>query len=85
MSKKETLFRKANTSSTNFTFNEICKLAKLVGFILRNISGSHHIYKHPIYGTMMNFQPDKNDKKKAKKFQIKQLIEFINEHQLMGE
>jgi len=33
----------------------------------------------------MNFQPDKYDKSKAKKYQTNQLINFIEEFNLMGE
>ncbi len=79
MSKTDKLIKKAKTSPTNFTFNEICLLATRVGFVLRNQTGSHKIYKHPIYEKMMNFQPDKQDKSKAKRKQIDQLLEFIDE------
>jgi hypothetical protein len=42
-------------------------------------------YKHPIYQKMMNFQPDKNDKSKAKKYQVSQLIDFIDNNELIKE
>ena len=79
MGKTDKLIKKAKTSPTNFTFDEICLLAKRVGFDFRNQTGSHKIYKHPIYNKMMNFQPDKRDKSKAKRNQIDQLLEFIDE------
>ena len=73
------LIEKAKRSPTNFTFDEICLLAEKVGFIFRRQAGSHKIYKHPVYGAMMNFQPDKRDPSKAKQYQLRQLLAFIEE------
>jgi hypothetical protein len=81
--RRERLFNKATTSPQNLTFDELCALAEEVGFVFRRRNGSHRIYKHPIYGTMMNFQPDNRDKSKAKDYQIKQLLAFIDEFDLM--
>lgn len=81
--KKLTLYKKLNRSPANVRFNELCKLAKEVGFEYRNQSGSHKIYKHPIFNKTMNFQPDKSDNGKAKKYQISQLISFINDNNLI--
>jgi predicted RNA binding protein YcfA (HicA-like mRNA interferase family) len=73
------LIHKARSSPRNLTFDELCLLAERIGFVFRNQSGSHKIYKHPIHGTIMNFQPDKRDKGKAKIKQVKQLLDFIDE------
>ena len=81
MAKKDRLLEKARTSPGNLLFNEICALAESVGFIFRNQAGSHRIYKHPATGKMMNFQPDKRDKSKAKRYQIRQLLAFIDERE----
>ncbi len=83
MGRKEKLYNKAKTSPTNLTFNEICSLAEKVGFVFRNQNGSHKIYKHNSYNKIMNFQPDKHDKSKAKQYQIRQLLEFIDENNLI--
>jgi predicted RNA binding protein YcfA (HicA-like mRNA interferase family) len=80
MGGKERLIEKARTSPGNLLFDEICALAESVGFLFRNQSGSHRIYKHPS-GKMMNFQPDKHDKSKAKRYQIRQLLAFIEERE----
>ena len=77
MTTKEKLLEKAKRSPTNFTFEEICLLAERVGFVFRRQAGSHRIFKHPLYNAMMNFQPDKRDPSKAKSYQIKQLLNFI--------
>ncbi len=83
MVKKERLYQKAKESPANFSFNKLCSLAEKVGFEFRNQRGSHKIYKHPKLRKMMNFQPDKHDKSKAKKNQIKQLMDFIDEFKLI--
>lgn len=79
MKRKDRLIEKARTSPGNLGFDEICALAESVGFVFRNQTGSHRIYKHPIFGKLMNFQPDKRDGSKAKRYQIRQLLAFIGE------
>ena len=83
MGKKEKLYRKAKESPTNLTYNELCSLAEMVGFEYRRSHGDHKIYKHPKLREIMNFQPDKSDKSKAKMYQINQLIDFIDENKLV--
>ena len=85
MGKKDKLFKKARDSSENLTFNELCYLAEHAGFEFRNQTGSHKIYKHPVIKKTMNFQPDKKDKSKAKKYQTKQLITIIEDFNLMED
>ncbi len=82
MGKKEKLLHKAKNSPSNFKFTELCLLAEKFGFKFRNQSGSHKIYKHEEYGKMMNFQPNKKDKSKAKQYQIEELIAFIEDNDL---
>ena len=83
MGKKEKLFKKAKESPTNLSFNELCRLAIAVGFVFRNQNGSHKTYKHPTLKGIMNFQPDKKDKSKAKLYQTKKLVEYIEEKKLI--
>ncbi len=86
MTKKlKKLYEKLKESPTNASFNEICQLAEQTGFVFRKQKGGHKIYKHPIHRIIMNFQPDKSDKCKAKKYQISQLIDFIDKHDLIKE
>ena len=59
MGKKDKLYKKAKESPENLSFTEICSLAEH--------AGSHKIYKHPKIKKMLNFQPDKRNKSKAKK------------------
>ena len=90
MGKKEKLYKKAKESSSNLRFDEICLLAEKAGFVFKRQRGSHKLYQHltlvhPRIGKRMNFQPDEQDKSKAKKYQIEQLIEFIDYFNLIGE
>lgn len=82
MTKQQTLYKKAKSSPNNLSFSELCKLAEKVGFIFRNQKGSHRIYKHATLNKMMNFQPNGS---KAVSYQIKQLLSFIDENNLIEE
>jgi hypothetical protein len=78
------LFEKAKKSPNNFLFNEACALAEGVGFVLRRkkSGSSHHIYKHPGVPYIMNLQPVG---KKAKPYQVKQLVGYIEDYDLLEE
>lgn len=81
MGKKEKIFRKAKDSPNNLSYSDLCSLAKHVGFLYRDSKGDHETYKHP-NGGMMNFQSVKGQ---AKPYQIRQLLDFIDENELMEE
>ena len=83
MVKKNKILSKAKSSPQNLTFNELCSLAEYAGFEFRNQTGSHKIFKNPTIKKMLNLQPDKKDKSKAKKYQIKQLVAYIDDFNLM--
>ena len=80
MGQKEKLLAKLGNSQTNVSFPDLCKLAELVGFRLDRQSGPHKIYRHDKYPGIMNFQ-DFNGQ--AKPFQVRQLLGFILEHDLI--
>ena len=77
MGKKEKRDQKIRNNPQNVDFNEVLQWLKDNGFVLERISGSHHIFRHPITQTKLNFQPDKNGK--AKPYQIKQAIRAIDQ------
>ncbi len=83
MEKRLILLYKAKASPSNLSFNELCLLAEKYGFSFRKQKGSHKIYKHDQYPQLMNFQPDKRNKSKAKKYQVNQLIDFIENNKLV--
>ncbi len=89
MVKTRDLYSKAKQAPQNFAFRKLIKLAESVGFVFRDSKGgghkggSHqHIYRHPLTGGMMNFQHG-SPKSKAKKYQVEQLLEHIDKHNLL--
>ena len=74
------LHEKLKTSQDNVSFSDLCRLAEMVGFALDRQKGSHRVYTHEKFPGIMNFQDVKG---KAKPYQVKQLLNFINEHNLV--
>lgn len=74
------LQEKLEKSQSNVSFSDLCKLAEMVGFSFDRQNGSHKVYRHEKYPGIMNFQDVKG---KAKPYQVKQLLTFISEHNLI--
>ena len=70
---------KALASPHNFRFTELCALAEVFGFRLSRVSGSHHIFTHPAVPELLNLQ---NVRGQAKPYQIKQLLQVAEKHNL---
>jgi predicted RNA binding protein YcfA (HicA-like mRNA interferase family) len=49
------------------------------GFVLKQVPGSHRIFKHPNVPELLNVQPTGG---KAKPYQIKQFVNMIEEYNL---
>lgn len=82
MARAEKLYRRFRDSrGKNVHFHDLCTLAEKVGFSLVREKGSHRIYKHPGIGQRLNLQPKAGD---AKPYQVKQLLNLIEDHELMG-
>ncbi|MBL0338394.1 MAG: type II toxin-antitoxin system HicA family toxin [Rhodospirillaceae bacterium] len=64
----------------NISFNDFVHLLNQLGFIHRRTTGSHMIFKHPVYQRSINVQQDQN--KNAKPAQVKELKEFINSYRM---
>ena len=82
MNKKQQLFNAAKTNPQNVRFQDLEKLATYVGFRFSREKGSHNLYKrstHPRH--TMNFQRAKKQSM-AKAYQVKILIDFIEENNL---
>lgn len=87
MGRIERLYEKAKNSPQNLTFEEACTLAEAAGYQLRRperkkSGSSHHIYKHPNIEDHLNLQPVG---KKAKAYQVKQLVGYIEQYGLLEE
>jgi predicted RNA binding protein YcfA (HicA-like mRNA interferase family) len=47
MNERKLLARLARGDVANVAFADLCSLAERLGFELRRVSGSHHIFMHP--------------------------------------
>jgi len=80
--KARKLYEKFGQSPHNVSFSDLCTLAEMVGFTFDRQKGSHKIYRHAKQPKIMNFQEVDG---KAKPFQVRQLLEFINEHNALND
>jgi len=78
--KKQKLFHKLLSGTKNIRFSEAVACAEAFGFQLERINGSHHIFVHRGISELLNLQ---NVKGTAKPYQIKQLLQLIEIHNLL--
>ena len=76
---KRKLLEKALAGSKNIRFDDFVKLVEAFGFRQARTSGSHHIFECPDIPELVNIQ---NVKGKAKPYQIKQLLQLVEAHDL---
>lgn len=76
---KRKLLQKALTSPTGLRFSEATALAEAFGFRLSRVSGSHHIFLHPLVPELVNLQEVDG---KAKAYQIRQLLRIVERHNM---
>lgn len=77
--KKQKLLKKLLSSAKNVRFSEAVVCAEVFGFTLDRVNGSHHIFIHTDIPELLNIQ---NVKGKAKPYQVKQLLQLIETHNL---
>ena len=80
--KKRKLLLKLLSGSKNVRFSEAVALAEAFGFRLDRVNGSHHIFVHPEIPELLNLQDLKG---KAKPYQVKQLLQLAEIHNLQLE
>ena len=81
MSDFETLMAKADRSSNNFRFRDLCRLAELAGFILEKRGGTSHLqYHHPAVRIRISLLEAGHGR--AKPYQLRQILRFIEQHVL---
>lgn len=80
--RKRKLFQKLLSGSKNIRFSELSSCAEAFGFQLSRTSGDHHIYRHPEVPELVNLQDVGG---KAKPYQVKQLLQMIERHNLRLE
>jgi hypothetical protein len=79
MSRKAKLLQKALDNPKGLRFEEVCRLAEYFGFEHKGGRGNHRVYIRSDTATIMNFQSVNGE---AKPYQVKQLLEFIDENGL---
>jgi len=77
--RKKKLLKKLLSGTKNIRFAEAVACAKAFGFQLDRVNGSHHIFVHPNLPELLNLQ---NVKGKAKPYQVRQLLQLIETHNL---
>lgn len=80
--KKQKLLQKLLSGTKNVRFSEAVACAEAFGFELDRIKRSHQIFTHQSIPELLNLQ---NVKGKAKPYQIKQLLQLIEIHNLHME
>jgi hypothetical protein len=73
------LNRLAGGDRRNVGFTEFRRLVEGFGFVLRRVSGSHHIYTHPQVARPLSLQPLRRE---AKPYQIGQFLSIVEEYGL---
>jgi predicted RNA binding protein YcfA (HicA-like mRNA interferase family) len=72
MSRRSKLFQKAIKNPKNLRFDELITLLIAFGVELKQMRGSHRIFKHPKAGALLSIEPD--DDSGAKPYQIRQFL-----------
>ena len=84
MGRWDKLLTKARKALTNLTFDEVCLLPEMAGFLRKRSSGSHVWYRHPDIQVPrdagISLQEGKNGKAKA--YQVRQLLDRIDDYGL---
>jgi len=65
-------------------FSDIKYLLENTGFALRISGGDHFKYSLDGVSEIINIQPDKNDRKMAKEYQVKQIQKIYKKYKLGG-
>jgi len=78
--KARKILEKARSGSKNIRFADFIKLIEAHGFILKRISGSHHVFAHPRVPHNVAAVPDKNAQ--ARNYQIRQFLALVTKYEL---
>ncbi len=79
MVKPAALLQRLLAGQRSIAFRDFERILEALGFVLDRIKGSHHIYTHPKLARPFPVQPDG---KEAKRYQIRELLELIEEYGL---
>jgi len=76
MTKADKINQKIRRNPKNLKFQVVVSWLENNGFSLDRVSGSHHIFVHPVIETPINIQNKKDGT--AKTYQVKQAIKIID-------
>jgi predicted RNA binding protein YcfA (HicA-like mRNA interferase family) len=82
MKPRKLLARIARGTVTNVAFADMRSLVEDLGFELRRVSGSHHIFAHSDIPELLNLQDARGQ---AKPYQVRQLLRLIERYDLKLE
>jgi predicted RNA binding protein YcfA (HicA-like mRNA interferase family) len=79
MDERKLLRRLGRGEVANVAFGDLCVLAEKLGFELRRVSGSHHVFVHPDISELVNLQSIRGQ---AKPYQVRQLMRLVERYDL---
>jgi predicted RNA binding protein YcfA (HicA-like mRNA interferase family) len=79
MDKRKLLIRLARGELANVAFGDALSLMEGLGFELRRVSGSHHVFAHPEITELLNLQSVRGQ---AKPYQLRQLMRLVERYDL---
>lgn len=79
MAKPSKILAAARANPASVTFAELRRLAEAAGFSLARTSGDHFIYTKLGVADIINLQPKG---KGAKPYQVRQVVELIDKHEI---
>ncbi len=79
MDKRKLLQRLERGAVSNVAFADLCSLAEGLGFELRRISGSHHVFAHPEVPELINLQAVRGQ---VKPYQVRQFLRLVERYDL---
>jgi predicted RNA binding protein YcfA (HicA-like mRNA interferase family) len=79
---RKLLRRLARGEVANVAFSDVRGLAEKLGFELRRVSGSHHVFVHPDIPELVNLQSIRGE---AKPYQVRQLMRLVERYDLRLE
>lgn len=74
--------RLARGTVANVALADLRRLAEGLGFELRRVSGSHHVFVHPDIPELVNLQSVRGQ---AKPYQVRQLMRLVERYDLRLE
>jgi predicted RNA binding protein YcfA (HicA-like mRNA interferase family) len=73
------LIRLGRGEVANVSFADLRNLAEKLGFELRRVSGTHHIFSHPEIPQLVNLQSVRGQ---AKPYQVRQILRLVERYDL---